>query len=221
MFAKLRFNPFRWIRFTTRDAVWCTVVVALLCALYRPQWSARAATGRELDVRIAGQGYFMVEDFQSSRRGYVRNGRLSLNSNGQLCIGWGPSRGDWVLQPQITIPSDYVDIAISHDGIVTVSQNGNSLRQQVGQLPLARFINTEGLHEILEGIYEETDKSGAPMVAIPGLQGMGYLEQGRLDGGPQQATFDAVLFTCVLCCGAALVCVREVRSLRGALTPAV
>lgn len=217
MIAKLRFNPLRWVRFTTRDLVWLVVVVALASAIYRPHMQSLLRTGRELDLKISGQGYFLVEHAPSGRRGFWRQGRMGINPVGQLCAGKGTALEGWTLVPRITISSDYEAIDVTHDGIVSCRQTGNPQRQQAGQLLLAKFVNPEGLREVVDGIYEETQDSGSAMVVVPGLQGTGFLEQGRLDAPPPQSPFDAVTFTCILCSGAALVCMREVRLLRNIL----
>jgi flagellar basal-body rod protein FlgG len=80
--------------------------------------------------------------------------------------------------PQITIPSDATDIAISPSGQVQVTQPTNPTPSQVGQLQLATFLNPAGLESKGENLYTETDSSGAPNLLNPGLDGAGILSQG-------------------------------------------
>jgi len=214
-----RIASFAKFRIATRDLIWAVVVVALVAAFYRPHLDDPTKTGRELDLRIRGPGYFIVEHETTRRRGFVRNGHLSLNQCGQVCAGKSSDTGSWIVQPQLTIPIDAVSIEISHDGIFSYAQNGSATKQQAGQLMLAKFINPDGLREIVDGVYEESNECGAANMATPGNIGLGFVEQGRLEKvADAKSTFDAVTFTCILCCGAALICVREVRLLRTTLS---
>lgn len=202
---------------TTRDVTWAILLLAVVAGFVRPKLDDATKTGRELDLKISGQGYFTVEHRNNSRRGFVRNGCLGLNSNGQLCAGRSTQMQDWIVQPQITIPGDAISIFITHDGIVSYSQSGSTLNNQAGQIQLAKFVNPEGLREIVDGIYAETSDSGSEMQTNPGEAGAGFLEQGRLESVPRKTTFDPTMFVCVACCGAAMVCVRETRQIRRTL----
>lgn len=205
---------------TTRDVTWAILLVAVVVGFVRPRLDDASKTGRELDLKIAGQGYFTVEHRNNSRRGFVRNGSLGLNSCGQFCAGRSTQMQDWIVQPPLTIPSDATSIFITHDGIVSFSQNGSTYNNQAGQIQLAKFVNPEGLREIVDGIVEETNESGAAMQASPGDVGLGFIEQGRLESVPRKTTFDPTMFVCVACCGAAMVCVRETRQIRRTLPTA-
>lgn len=202
---------------TKRDVIWAVVVFAIVVSFTRPKFGGRIETGRPLDVRIAGQGYFIVDHPQTGRRGFTRDGRLSINHLGQLCVGKPNVYGGWTLQPSITIPIDYQSVSITEDGIVMYSQGGSTQQQQAGQLMLAKFINPEGLREIVEGIYEETDVTGSANMSTPGQIGLGFLESGKLDATKPTWPFDPTMFVCVACCGAAMVCVRETRQIRRTL----
>jgi len=213
-----RMASFAKFRIATRDLIWAVVAVALVAAFYRPHLDDPTKTGRELDLRIRGPGYFIVEHEPSGRRGFVRDGHLSLNSCGQICAGKVAQNACWIVQPPLTIPADAMSIEISHDGVVSFSQSGSSTNQQAGQIQLAKFVNPEGLREVVDGILEETGESGTAHQVNPGYQGVGFVEQGRLEKvADPTSTFDPVTFTCILCCGAALICVREVRLLRTTL----
>ena len=66
---------------------------------------------------------------------------------------------------------------IANDGVVSVTQPGNSSATQVGSLQLATFINNGGLQRIGENLYLETASSGSPTPNTPGTNGSGVLLQ--------------------------------------------
>ncbi len=140
---------------------------------------AFATTNNPLDVAIVGRGFFMVQDPSSGQNVYTREGNFSLNSQGTLVIG--SAQTGRVLQPQINIPQDALEVVISADGNVSYNQVGNPQYQQAGQLQLANFINPEGLLKQGEGIYTETQASGAANLVNPGQQGAGTLQQNALE----------------------------------------
>lgn len=134
-------------------------------------------TQGELDVAIAGDGFFQVQD--GAEILYTRDGSFSLNANGQLVL-MSADRGRLV-EPAITIPQDVESITITGEGRVVVKQQGQTALNEVGQLQLARFINPQGLLQRGENLYAATDASGAPLTDVPGQQGLGTLKQGFLE----------------------------------------
>lgn len=212
MFAQLR-----RLRFTTRDVLWLTVVVALICSRYQAPQRKPMTTGRELDVRIHGEGYLVVRHFPSGRFGYTRDGRLSLNACAQICAGRPTTHDCWVIEPSLTFPQPVGTVTIERDGLVSYSQPRDELKTQSGQMQLASFVNPDALNEVADGIFEPTMDSGVPFVTEPGRLGMGYLEQGALEFAPRSVVFNPVYFTCIVCCGAALVCMRKAYPARGTL----
>ncbi|MBL9084031.1 MAG: flagellar basal-body rod protein FlgG [Planctomycetales bacterium] len=136
-------------------------------------------TNNQLDVAVVGRGFFMVQDPTSGQNVYTREGNFSLNAQGVLVLG--SAQTGRIVQPQINIPQDALDIVISADGNVSYNQVGNPQFQQAGQLQLATFINPEGLLKQGEGIYTETQASGAANLLNPGQQGAGTLQQNALE----------------------------------------
>lgn len=134
-------------------------------------------TGRELDVAIAGIGFFQVTE--GGQFYYTRNGQFTVNALGTLVIS-SANRG-LTVDPPITIPQDALNIGISVDGIVTVLQPGATQAQQVGQLQLSRFLNPEGLLHVGDSLYQVTDASGTPQQGNPGTLGLGTLRQNFLE----------------------------------------
>ncbi len=129
-------------------------------------------TGHALDVAIQGRGYFQVE-MPDGTFAYTRDGSLQIDQDGQLVTA-----GGYPLQPPIMIPDNALQIEISRDGTVSVTQPGavgNSV--EIGQLQLTTFVNPSGLQSIGENLYVETDASGPANFLQPGLDGAGLLLQ--------------------------------------------
>lgn len=136
---------------------------------------AMKTTDNSLDVAIDGDGFFQVL-MPDGRAGYTRNGTFGVNSEGVMTSSSG-----YVLQPEITIPSDAASINISNDGIVSVLVAGEVESQEMGQLTLTSFINPRGLTPIGENFLVETQASGEPIVSVPNQDGAGGLVQGALE----------------------------------------
>lgn len=136
------------------------------------------STGRQLDVAIAGDGFFEVTD-QGPVVYYTRNGQFTINASGALMVATA-NRG-LLLNPPITIPQDTVEISIDATGVVSVLQAGSTTLQQVGQIQLNKFLNREGLLHVGDNLYTPTDASGPPQPFTPGTQGVGLLRQNFLE----------------------------------------
>ncbi len=138
-------------------------------------------TGRPLDVAIQGNGFFRVKilDTIGDGYGYTRNGNFFANKEGQLVLGIGDG---YILQPEITIPSNATGITISREGFITYLQPGQIDRQEAGRLKLTNFVNPHGLKLLGGSIYVATDASGEPIEADPGEEGTGEILQNFLEG---------------------------------------
>ncbi len=89
--------------------------------------------------------------------------------------------GGAVLEPAIVIPDDAIEVSIGRNGEVRVRQQGANTLNTVGQIELARFVNSEGLKQIGRNLMVETDASGAPVTAVPETDGLGASVQGELE----------------------------------------
>jgi flagellar basal-body rod protein FlgG len=87
-----------------------------------------------------------------------------------------------MIEPDINIPPEAVEVAISQDGVVSVRMQGEPDRVEIGQLELARFSNAGGLLAIGGNLYEQTEASGEPVLGMPGMEGIGSIRQGYLEG---------------------------------------
>lgn len=132
-------------------------------------------TGNALDVAINGDGFLQVEKPDGSIA-YTRDGALKVTADGQLVTNSG-----YHLFPDINIPSDASDIAISPDGTVLMTLPGDSESEVLGQLELAMFMNPAGLNSIGSNLYEISPVSGEAILSTPGEFGTGTVLQGYLE----------------------------------------
>ena len=133
-------------------------------------------TGNSLDVAIQGRGFIQIL-MPDGNTAYTRDGALQVDEAGQLVNSMG-----YVVDPSITIPNNAQSVTISSDGIVSVRLPGSSTPSQVGTLQLADFVNPTGLQPLGNNLFAESAASGSPLTGTPGLDGLGTLVQGSLEG---------------------------------------
>jgi flagellar basal-body rod protein FlgG len=133
-------------------------------------------TEQALDVAINGRGFFQILK-PDGELAYTRDGSFQLNDQGELVTSSG-----YVVQPGISIPDSAQSITIGRDGIVSVKFAGDSQQSQVGNIETADFLNPVGLQPIGENLYIETTASGPVQSGTPGIEGLGSLVQGALEG---------------------------------------
>ena len=134
---------------------------------------AFSETDNPLDVAIQGSGFFQIMQ-PNGELAYTRNGQFQLDKNGNIVNSAG-----YALQPQITIPPAAQQVTIAADGTVSYMLPGQTAATQAGQIQIAGFQNPAGLTSIGKNLYQPTDASGDPTVALPGGQeGFGTLLQG-------------------------------------------
>jgi flagellar basal-body rod protein FlgG len=135
-------------------------------------------TNNQLDVAIQGQGLFQVKD-PSGTIYYTRAGNFSKNASGQIVMG--SANIGRLLQPEITIPADATNVTITSNGQFQYQTSTSQTLQTAGQIQLANFINPQGLLQIGENLYAETDASGTAQLNNPGTAGTGTLQQSSLE----------------------------------------
>ncbi|MDP4599055.1 MAG: flagellar basal-body rod protein FlgG [Pseudomonadales bacterium] len=133
------------------------------------------STENALDIAIAGDGYFAIEQGDGSTA-YTRDGSFKLSAEGQMVTSGGQA-----LVPAILIPADASSITIGRDGTVTAELQAGAGAVQVGQLEVSRFVNNSGLQPLGRNLYKTTAASGEAVVGIPGEAGVGSLMQGTLE----------------------------------------
>ncbi|MFH5254435.1 flagellar basal-body rod protein FlgG [Burkholderia semiarida] len=143
-------------------------------------------TGQSLDIAIVGGGFLQVE-MANGETGYTRAGQLRLNEEGRLTNMQGLP-----LVPAIDIPADATSVTIGENGMVAVTTGASAVPTEVGQLQLASFVNPAGLLAVGSNLFVETSASGAPNEGEPGVDGLGTLKQGALEGSNVQAVEEMV-----------------------------
>ena len=133
-------------------------------------------TENAMDVAINGRGFFQIQK-PDGEPAYTRDGNFQIDDQGQLVTSSG-----YIVQPGITIPDGAESVTIGRDGVVSVKLPGQSSPSQVGTLEVTDFINPVGLQPIGENLYIETAASGSANTGTPGLNGLGSLIQGALEG---------------------------------------
>jgi len=137
---------------------------------------AALPTGNPLDVLVQGRGFIQVLQPDGSLA-YSRDGSFKIDSEGRLVTSSG-----YEIQPSITIPGDAQSVTIGLDGTVQAQLAGQTSPTSLGTIQLADFINPAGLQPKGQNLLLETAASGSPQVANPGLEGLGTLVQGSLEG---------------------------------------
>jgi len=132
-------------------------------------------TQNELDMAIEGNGFFQIIQANGDIA-YTRSGNFKIDSEGRIV-----SPDGFLLEPELTIPSDAMAISIGTDGVVSVLQPGQTAPTEVGTLELARFINPAGLQSMGRNLYTQTAASGDPITGVPGEDGYGTIAQGYLE----------------------------------------
>ena len=132
-------------------------------------------TKNELDIAIEGDGFFQIVQ-PNGELAYTRDGAFKMDRDGRIVTSDG-----FVMEPEITIPSDSISLSIGLDGTVSVLQAGASTPTEIGTISLARFVNPAGLHSIGRNLYLPTNASGDPIVGTAGEDGLGALAQGFLE----------------------------------------
>jgi len=132
-------------------------------------------TGNSLDVAINGKGWFQVTGPNGETQ-YTRAGAFNLNEEGQLVTVNG-----YLVDPQITVPTEASSVKISESGLVTALVDGELVPVELGQVTLSKFANEAGLEPLGNNLFGETPASGSPVQGSPGDTDYGVLHQGYLE----------------------------------------
>ena len=133
-------------------------------------------TEQPLDIAINGRGFFQILQ-PDGTIAYTRDGQFQLNADGDVVMPNGLP-----LEPGITIPENTKSITIGTDGTVSVVLDGEAGATEIGNIPIVDFINPAGLEAIGNNLFRQTAASGDPLEGVPGLDGLGRLEQGMIEG---------------------------------------
>lgn len=127
------------------------------------------------DFMIEGPGFFPVLTPQNEVM-YTRSGAFHVDAQGILQLSNGSK-----MIPQITIPSNAMNVIVNHSGEVKalLPSAGEAI---LGQIQLVNFQNEQGLMAAGEGLYKASLATGSPVQGVPGENGMGFIQQGALEG---------------------------------------
>ena len=164
---------------------------------------ATQVTGRDTDMRIDGNGFFVVN--AGGEQMYTRAGSFSFDEDGTLVTpegnpvqGWQADAGGNLngagtvaamgnISRNGSTPAGYTltDYKIGADGVITgVFRNdtdGSVLQQGVAQIAVATFTNNEGLEKAGSSNYRESVNSGEVVINVPGQGANGRLSTGALE----------------------------------------
>jgi len=143
-------------------------------------------TEEPLDIGINGRGFLQVQ-MPNGETAYTRNGQLHIDSESRLVTSEG-----YLIEPAITLPAGMTSLTIATDGSVSAQIAGSPDPVALPQLELADFANPQGLQAIGQNLFIETAASGAPIVGIPGEDGIGIVQQGVLEGSNVNAVEELV-----------------------------
>ncbi len=132
-------------------------------------------TSNPFDLAISGNGFFPLQ-LPDGTTGYTRDGAFHVDAQGQLVNSNGLP-----MSPPIVVPPNATSITIGSDGTITAMLAGQQNATQIGQVQLATFMNPAGLDPRGQNVFLETDASGTPTLATPGMNGAGMVQQGYVE----------------------------------------
>ncbi|HCU64613.1 MAG TPA: flagellar basal-body rod protein FlgG [Rheinheimera sp.] len=133
-------------------------------------------TNNQLDVAIAGQGFFQVESPDGELL-YSRNGQFHVNADGLITNANGLP-----LAQNITIPPEATKVTIGSDGTVSAQVAGQEQLLELGQILTVSFVNPAGLEALGGNLYRATAGSGEALEGVPGEDAFGQLQQYTVEG---------------------------------------
>lgn len=143
-------------------------------------------TGNTYDMAIQGNGFFQITT-PNGDTAYTRNGSFKLDSQGTLVNGLG-----YKTEPEIVVPNNLINTSVAQDGTVSAIDPSTGKQQILGQITLVNFINPAGLAPQGDSLYLATDVSGDPISGTAGLNGIGTIRQGMLEGSNVQLVTEMV-----------------------------
>ncbi|MEH6942170.1 flagellar basal body rod protein FlgG [Bacillus sp. JJ722] len=137
-------------------------------------------TGRPLDFKIAGDGYFIVGADGDTNPSYTRAGNFYIDDKGALVNG----DGLYVLQDdftKITIPEGATSMSVGKDGVVTVIDANGTEPVPIGRIGLAKFNNTGGLLKTGSNLFKPSPSSGPAIIDETVRATLGTIESSMLE----------------------------------------
>ncbi|MFT4552148.1 MAG: flagellar basal-body rod protein FlgG [Chlamydiales bacterium] len=131
-------------------------------------------TERDLDVAIAGQGFFQVQG-PGGNVLYSRDGALKVSNQGTIVNSDGLAMVDLG-----TVPSNARAVNFSPTGEVSYVDDTGAATT-IGTLQLAMFLNPSGLSAQGSNLYTESPASGTATLSTPGSDASGTIQQHFLE----------------------------------------
>ncbi|WP_347491574.1 flagellar hook-basal body protein [Desulfoscipio sp. XC116] len=130
-------------------------------------------TGRQLDLGIAGKGFFQVTR-EDGAVFYTRDGSFHIDNQGRIINQQG-----FVLIDE-ELPENYDDIVIDEKGNISCTdEDGNKI--EIGQIEMAVFPNPTLLDAVGDNLYTAGELIEDPQLSVPGEDGAGIIRQGHLE----------------------------------------
>lgn len=133
-------------------------------------------TDSQYDMAISGEGFFEVTLADGSSA-FTRGGTFKVNADGLLASASGHA-----YKPAISVPDTAQALTIEQDGRVLARMPGQTAPLELGQLDMVRFTNPVGLEARGDNEYRASTSSGEPIAGRPGVDAMGTVRQGYLEG---------------------------------------
>lgn len=130
------------------------------------------STDEPFDLAIQGSGFYQIR-LPDGQTAYSRVATFQKDPQGNLVTIQGHQ-----LQPAINIPPNASAVSVSKDGIVEIQIEGQIGFQQIGQIQISNFVNSNGLKALGDGLYLETAASGTATTGNPGTDSRGEIWQG-------------------------------------------
>ena len=134
-------------------------------------------TGRQFDLAIDGEGFFVVRS--GEKEFLTRCGAFTLNNQRQLCLI--TSSEPAILQPPVTIPDDVREVQVSGDGKVIVVATGATASTTIGELLIARVPSADRLQPVGNTLFTATTESGVAKTGAAMQSGFGTILQAVLE----------------------------------------
>ncbi|MFC7392555.1 flagellar basal body rod protein FlgG [Scopulibacillus cellulosilyticus] len=134
-------------------------------------------TGRNLDLAISGDGFFVVKD--GNQTYYTRAGNFYLDGDGYIVNADGMKVQGTKGPIQIS-KNGLKEFSIGKSGEITgVDASGKTVN--LGQIQIATFNNPEGLEKAGGTLFQQSPNSGPAFQSNPGQNGAGELAVGELE----------------------------------------
>lgn len=151
--------------------------------------SSMQNTGRELDLAVHGNGWFIVTPDESSDvRYFTREGAFTIDDEGYLVNANGYKVLDTDEKAISFGKGGVATISISVDGTITATDLEGKDISPTNGIGLAMFTNQEGLERVGNNLFKATlasgepiDEYGEPATGGYGTINSGYLEMSNVD----------------------------------------